>query len=93
MEDWVVKVLERRSFRGTLVMLQRGLPIMDDDDLMELFRFFWEKKTFAWDLVAKGQNVGFFDRKAVQYERRIGFLLNLCWDELVRRGYTMIMDS
>jgi len=74
-------------------MLRRGLPVMDDDDLMQLFKFFWEKKTFAWDVMAKEKDAGFFDRKAVKYERRISFLLTLCWDELAKRGFSMIMDS
>jgi len=83
---WHCRVLKQRSFENTLGMLKRGISVMSDGELMQLFEFFWKEKSHIWNLLEKGRAVGFFDVKGVKSERKMGILVDICWSELVKRG-------
>ena len=92
MECWHCRVLKQRSFSGTLGMLRRGVSVMSDDELMQLFEFFWKEKSAMWDGLERGRAIGFFDRKGEKDEGRMSMLLNICWKELVKRGCSIPLD-
>jgi len=67
---------KQMSFREELAKLKREVPSMDDNVLIGFFTFYWEYKAKAWAC------------KMFKSERRFSMLLNVCWTELVKRGYS-----
>jgi hypothetical protein len=74
-----VKMVKQMSFKEELAKLKREVPFMPDDVLIGFYKFYWEYKAKAWAC------------KMRTTERKFSILLNVCWDELVKRGCSDLM--
>lgn len=81
MNDWDADMHTVLSFRARLHWLRKYVSLMGEDTLASLFISYWCKKRDAW---ACGCH------SCMKNERRASILLNVCWDGLVKRGWSQL---
>ena len=80
-ESWMRDVHTVLSFRARLRWLEKYVSLMDEDSLSNLFLNYWREKCSLWDCGCSG---------CMRRERNSTVLLNICWDELVKRGWSQL---
>lgn len=80
-EDWKADMFTTLSFKARLRWLRKYVSLMDEDSLTNLFVSYWRKKRSYWDCGCPS---------CMKNERDVTVLLNICWREFTRRGWSQL---